>query len=274
MKRAKCTIVILSLALASCRAPAAAPGDHRPVAQVRIMATTAADPLLHDFVVAYHPPGLTLAVTHKTASWQAVYAQVRTGEVSFALTTALPTEAGWWVAPIGQDGLAIIVHPSSPISALSIRDLRRLFQGQIVSWADLGGPDVPVVLVSQESGSDSRLAFDTLVMGGRRTNLAARLALSGQRVIEMVSSDPGAVGYVSMAFLSPQVKAVAVADQGDPIPLTRATVNGQTYPLITPISIIGRVPPDDESQYRDWFAWMQSAAGQAVLEDRYDPTRH
>ncbi|MBI5961690.1 MAG: substrate-binding domain-containing protein [Chloroflexi bacterium] len=269
MKRAKCTIVIFSLALASCRGPAASPGVSPQVAQVRIMATTATDPLLQDFVMAYHPPGILFAVTRETASWQTVYAQVGAGEVPFGLTTYLPAEAGWWAAPIGQDGLAVIVHPSSPITALSIEQLRRLFQGQIISWAELGGPDVPVVLVSQEKGADSWLAFDSLVMGGRRTSLGARLALSGQSMVEMVSSEPGAVGYVSMAYLTPQVRAVAVASEGEAIPLTRETVNRKTYPLQTPILVIGRVPPAEDDPYHDWFAWMQSAAGQAVLERRY-----
>jgi ABC-type phosphate transport system substrate-binding protein len=269
MKRAKCTLLILGLALASCRGPEAPSGVTPQTALVRIMATTATDPLLQDFVMAYHPPGVLLAVTRETANWQTVYAQISAGQVPFALTTYLPSEAGWWAAPIGQDGIAIIVHPSIPIAALSVDDLRRLFQGQIVSWSELGGPDLPVIIVSQEKGADTRLVFDSLVMGERRTTLGARLALSGQSMVELVSSEPGAVGYVSMAYLTPQVRAVAVALQGEAVPLTRETVNRKTYPLNTPIWVVGRFPPVEESLYRDWFAWMQSAEGQTILERRY-----
>jgi ABC-type phosphate transport system substrate-binding protein len=269
MKRAKSTLVILGLALASCRGPAASPTVTPQMAQVRIMATTATDVLLQDLVVAYHPPGVIWLVTRETASWQHVAARLSAGDVPFALTTALPLEAGWWSAPIGQDGIAIIVHPSNPVAALSVADLRRLFQGQITSWAALGGPDLPVIVVSQESGSDTRLAFDALVMGDQRVHNGAQLALSGQSMVEIISREPGAVGYVSMAYLSPQVRVVPVAVQGEAIPLSRATVRSGDYPLTVPILIVGPAAPDDTNPVRDWFAWMQSQHGQAVLERRY-----
>jgi len=187
------------------------------------------------------------------------------------LTTYLPPSVHLWAAPIGQDGIAIIIHRMNTIPALTVEQVRTLFQGRVTRWSQIGGPDLPVTVVSREAGADTRLAFDALVMGDRRITPGARLALSSQSMVEIVSSEPGAVGYVSMAFLNEQVRSVPVAPGAGmpPVPLTPETVSTGAYPLHTPILVVGPNPPAEDSIYRDWFAWMQSVAGQAVVGQRY-----
>jgi len=40
---------------------------------------------------------------------------------------------------VGIDGLAVIVHPSNPLLALSIDQIRAIFSGRIRDWRELGG---------------------------------------------------------------------------------------------------------------------------------------
>lgn len=271
MKRAKSTIVILGLALAGCGGPVAAPTVTPYTVEVHILATTATYPLLQDLVAAYTRPGTLLAVNSAVADWETIYRRLLAGDAPFALTAYLPPGVHLWAAPIGQDGIAIVVHSTNTIPSLTTNDLRTIFQGRVVSWSQVGGPDLPVLVVSREAGSDTRLAFEALVMGDRQTTLGARLALSSQSMVEIVSSEPGAVGYVSMAYVNEQVRSVPITTGGDtpPVPLTRETVTADTYPLHTPILVVGPNPPAEDSIYRDWFAWMQSAAGQVVVGQRY-----
>jgi phosphate transport system substrate-binding protein len=272
VKRAKRTIVILSLAaLASCRGPAAIPTATPQIIPVRLLATTATYPLLQDFAASYSTPGVLLALTSTTANWQTVYAALQAGEAPFALTSYLPPDTALWAAEVARDGIVIIVHPGSGVPALTLDDLRRVFQGRVTSWAELGGTDLPVIVVSREAGADTRLAFEALVMGGWRTSPGAELALSSQSVVERVAREPGAVGYVSLAYLDDRVNAVPLAAQPGSVPVlpTRATVSAGRYPLSIPILVVGLTPPAENSLYRRWFAWMQSAAGQRVAGQHY-----
>ena len=271
MKRAKRTIVILSLALASCRASIADPTLTPQTVNVRILVTTSTAPLLRDLVAAYAPAGTVIALDSTEAEWQTVYQQVQSGQVPFALTSYLPPEATLWAAPIGQDGIAVIVHPDNPITALSVDELRRIFQGRATSWAAWGGPEAPITVISREDGADTRLVFDALVMAGQATAPAARLALSSARVVELVAGDPLAIGYVSMAFVDRRVRAVPVrASQGEEAVLpTPQMVSEGRYPLRTPILVVGAQPPEEDSFAYRWFVWMQSAEGQAVIGRRY-----
>lgn len=271
MKRAKRTIVILSLALASCRASIANPTLTPQTVSVRILVTTSTAPLLRDLVAAYAPAGAMIVLDSTEAEWQTVYQQVRSGLAPFALTSYLPSEAPLWAAPIGQDGIAIIVHPDNPITALSVDELRRIFQGRATSWAAWGGPEAPITLISREDGADTRLAFDALVMAGQAVSPAARLALSSARMVELVASDPLAIGYVSMAFVDQRVRAVPVrvSEEEEAVLPTPQTVSEGRYPLRTPLLVVGAQPPDEDSFAYRWFVWMQSAEGQAVIGRRY-----
>ncbi|NLX10514.1 MAG: hypothetical protein GXY36_12735 [Chloroflexi bacterium] len=272
MKRAKRTIVILSLALASCRAPVYSPTATPQILSVRMLATTTTYPLLHDLAEAYILPGAVLALSSGEVNWDTAYGRLAAGDAPYALTIYVPQDVPLWAAPLGQDGLVIIVHPANPIQSLTTAELRRLFQGQVANWSELGGPDLPVTVVSRESGADTRLVFQALVMEDRRTTLGARMALSGQSVIELVSSLPGAVGYASLGQIDGRrVRAVAVSREvGDePVPASQETVQANLYPLRMPIMIVGRQPPEAGSIYYAWFAWMQSEAGQAIIGQHY-----
>ena len=272
MRRAKHTIIVLGLALASCRGPMAVPTATPQTYTVHILATTATYPLLQELAAGFERPGTLLAVNSSVVDWATIYDRLLAGDVPFALTTYLPTDARLWAAPIGQDGIAIIVHTTNPVPALTLADLRLIFQGQITSWAALGGENLPVIAVSREDGADTRLAFEALVMSNQPTTLNARLALSSASMVEIVAETPGAIGYVSMTWAAgdSRVRVVPVsAESGEAQVPTPETVSTDAYPLRTPVLIVGLDAPAPDTIYYDWFAWMQSDPGQQIVARYY-----
>jgi len=274
MKRAKRTIVILSLALAGCRGTIGPPAATPDVLSLHILATPATAALIQELAAEYAPHGAIFNLRSVTLSWDAIAQQLLAGQASYALTTYLPPAAGLWTAPIGYDALAIVVPATMPVDALTLDQVRRLFLGQIAAWDELGGPDVPVTVVVQEPGSDASQVFQSQVMNGQRVTLAARLALSNASMVELVASTPGAIGYVSMAGLRDSVRAVPLGTKNGPaVALSRESVTRGDYPLRTPILIAGLSAPKEDSAFYAWFAWMQSAEGQAVVSRQYAALR-
>ncbi|HEX3049308.1 MAG TPA: substrate-binding domain-containing protein [Aggregatilineaceae bacterium] len=271
MKRAKQTIVILSLALASCRGPTYTPTATPEVLSVRMLASSSTYPLLQELAEGYDQPGILLTVHSTSTSWDKMMIQLAAGE--YALTTYYPSDQALWIAPIGQDGLAVIVHPSNGVPALSLEDLRLIFQGRVVNWGEVGGPDVPIQVISREEASDTRLLLDERVMGGRQTTLAARLALSDDRMVEAVATTPGAVGYISVGQINTQVRVVPLMSEAgqDPVAPNADTLRAQLYPLSNPVVIVGVQAPAADSAYGQWFGWMQSEAGQQIVARHYTP---
>ncbi len=134
------------------------------------------------------------------------------GQAEVALVSWLPQSLpeGIVAYPVGEDDIALILHPRVGVDALSLEEVRRVFEGRYLSWAELGGAEVPVRLVSREEGSGTRVVFTHLVMEGAPVALSAIVMPSAQNVVDYVARHEGAVGYVSATLVTTEVRVVAV----------------------------------------------------------------
>jgi phosphate transport system substrate-binding protein len=136
-----------------------------------------------------------------------------------------------WI-PVANDGIAVIVHPSNPLSALSRAEIRAIFAGEITNWRQLGGDDVPVTLINRDESSGTRDAFDVTIMDGTPFDINAVVLPGTGQVREVVTRSRGAIGYISVGFVAPrfvdtQVKALSI----DGIEPSDANIDAETYPL-------------------------------------------
>ena len=267
MGRAKRTLALLAIALSSCSSqvlPAATPT--LDTVNLRVYVTTATMPLFNELSVSfrqmYPESDFETAVGDYEAMMQRILAEE---ETAYLITNHLPLDSPLWAAPIGQDGIAIITHLDNPIANLSIAQLRSIYEGQTVNWGDIGGVDSAIMVISREDGSGTRAEFEQAVMGSRRTTQRAQIAPSSAAMVASVARIPGSIGYVSMGYLDDTVKALTIEE----VAPTRETVYDNSYPLRSPLYIVGRAEP--EFTYRLFVAWAQSPAGQAIVGRHYAP---
>jgi phosphate transport system substrate-binding protein len=131
--------------------------------------------------------------------------------------------------PIGVDGLAIIVHSSNSVEGLTGDQLRGLYNGTILDWAEVGGAAGEVLLVSREDGSGSRILFEGEVMQGEPVSLTAVVMPTSQDVEEYIAKTPNAIGYVSRGFVMAQPVSTAATR-------TPVAPNIATPDIVTPNS--------------------------------------
>lgn len=62
-----------------------------------------------------------------------------------------PREAGVGLEPVAWDALVIIVNQENPVSAITLQDVKNLFNGKITNWKQLGGLDAPVDVFVRKS---------------------------------------------------------------------------------------------------------------------------
>lgn len=195
IKGAKRTIVILSLALAGCRGPVPAASPTPETLSLRLLADHATMPLLRELVSHYHPASSLIAWDIQAANGKTLLGLIENGEIPFALVGFVPRESGvtldtFWQAPIGVQGIAVIVHPSNPITDLSARQFRAVLQGQIANWADVGGSSSPITVIAQDDASSDTALVQAVVLGDRVISRSALLAPTGQAVVDLISSRP------------------------------------------------------------------------------------
>ncbi|MEU9388342.1 substrate-binding domain-containing protein, partial [Streptomyces sp. NPDC048279] len=108
---------------------------------------------------------------------------------------------------------ALVVNDDVPLTNLSTADIRRLYRGEITDWKQLGGPDLPVHLVSRDANSGTRQVFQRRVLKrGEIANSSVdcvhkddptakviRCELdSTDQVLDEVAQLKGAVGYAEL----------------------------------------------------------------------------
>lgn len=111
---------------------------------------------------------------------------------------------------IALDALAPVVHPSNPVKDLTIDQLKDIYTGQITNWKALGGADAPVVAISRDTSSGAFETWEERVMRKERVFPGALMQASNGAVVQAVSRNRNAIGYIGIGYLNPGAKALAV----------------------------------------------------------------
>ena len=167
---------------------------------------------------------------------------------------------------VGHDGLVFIVHQTNPVSGLNDEQVVRLYTKQATNWAQVGGQDGPITVISHPEGTSALDVFLTrfkLKVGQVRADQTVFL---GAQAIQAVAERPGAVAFVSAGAAT---AAVAAGTPVRALPLdgvaaTPENVRTGTYPLVRPLYLVTRAPPDGLA--KELIDFAQSAAVRDLVE--------
>ena len=186
------------------------------------------------------------------------------GAASRELTASDPPLVKWILA---RDGIAVIVHPSNPLTGLTKAQVRDIFSGKITNWKDIGGADKKIDAVSREEGSGTRTAFQDLVMGkdanGKDVNIvnSAIFQSSNGALKQVVLGDAGSIGYLSLGYLDSSVKALSI----DGVVPTEANSKNGTYPIVRPLYFLTKSQPT--GLVKAFIDFCQSIEVQKIIAD-------
>ncbi|WAM31563.1 phosphate ABC transporter substrate-binding protein PstS family protein [Caldicellulosiruptor naganoensis] len=170
---------------------------------------------------------------------------------------------GWQEIKIAEDGIAVIVHKTNPVSNLSVEQIRDIFSGKIKNWKEVGGKNAPIVVVTREEGSGTRGAFEEIVMGKAKITDSAIVQPSTGAVKTTVSQDENAIGFISLGVLDSTVKGVKV----DGVEPTEKNVKLGKYKVKRPfLFLVSKNPSRVTKAFVDF---VLSDEGQAIVAKNY-----
>ncbi len=172
---------------------------------------------------------------------------------------------------VALDGLAVVVHPTNPLSQLTMDQLAAIFSGTVTNWREIGGADLPIVVLSREVNSGTHVYFKEHVLRGNQTDSRAEFAAkalmlpSSQAIADEVAQNPGAIGYYGMGYISPREKALAVAkdDASPAVAPTIENVVSQDYPISRPLLMVTREEP--QGLVADFLDFVLGPEGQQLV---------
>lgn len=230
-------------------------------ASITLAGSTSVQPfaeLLAEEYMAKGKPSINVQGGGSSAGIQA--AETGAAQIGMSSRELKPDEQAQLVETvIAQDAIAVVVHPSNPVGALSLEQTRQIFSGQVTNWRAVGGPDKPIHAVTREEGSGTRGAFQELVMGKSDINPGSIVQDSNGAVRQVVADDPNAIGYISLGLVNEQVKPVSVGK----VPPTHENVVDGSYALKRPFLFVQKGPQSAAAE--SFIKYTLSPEGQQLL---------
>ena len=163
---------------------------------------------------------------------------------------------------VAIDGIAVVVDPSNAVDGLSKDDLTGIYDGSITNWKDVGGSDMPIVVVGREAGSGTRGAFEELLGLEDACKYANELDSTGA-VMAKVASTPGSIGYVSLDVVDDTVKAVKLDD----VEPTEENIKAGSYFLSRPFVMATKGEISEQNELvQALFDYVYSAEGDDLIK--------
>ena len=178
---------------------------------------------------------------------------------------------GFVVTTVAQDGIAVIVNPKNTIPYITLDQVKDIYLGKITKWTEITGASVPgtnnqIVIVGRDSASGTRTYFDETVLSKATPTQNMLEKNSNGAVLQTVAQTPGSIGYVSIGFVSKDVKALPIwYNTQTIIAPSISTVKDKTYPVSRDLYVITNGQPSGLAG--DFIKYILSADGQKIVAD-------
>lgn len=261
------TLLLGTLLPSACGSPAT-PGQ--PAAtEITVAGSTSVQPLAEVLAEAYMAANSNIRITVQGGGSSVGVKSAGEGTVDIGTASRIIKDEELAEFPdlqvftIARDGIAIVVHPDVPVDALATDDVKRIYEGSITMWSEVGGPDAPIVVVGREEGSGTRGAFGSLIMGDEEFAMVATAILqpSNGAVRTTVSTTPDSIGFISFGYLDDSIKAVAI----DGVEATVENALSGEYPVVRPFNMLTKGEPS--GSVKGWLDFILSEDGQAIVAD-------
>jgi DNA-binding transcriptional LysR family regulator len=240
--------LLFCLGLIACTpTPAATP----TVSITRVITTPAFESLVTHWALEYLDAQDLARIELRVLPIEGALDATEDGTVDVVIAGTQPPQ-GWFVTPLSLEGIAVIVHPTNSIRSITQEDLAALFNGDIESWVELDGEDLPVQPVIPLPGDEIREYINVQVLEGSDFSPDAYLAPTPLAMVEMVTKDEGAIGFMPLTQVTDVVRILRI----DGILPQSATVDDGRYPLH--IEILAFAPERPGGVTYEWLAWLQA----------------
>jgi phosphate transport system substrate-binding protein len=203
--------------------------------------------------------------THSAGAIQGVTeGAIDIGGMSGTLTSG-QAASGISYHPLSRDALVLAVHPSVTVTSVTSAQVRDIYAGRITDWIELGGNEVPIVVLHRDESSSAGTAFRTFVLGDTTVTSNTVPLFYEEDVMTGVEGTPGAVGYVSLGgLLRSGIRATVLALDG--VKPSVETAESNEY---APCRELGMVTQSNLSApVRRFVDWAESSEAKAELKKK------
>jgi phosphate transport system substrate-binding protein len=171
---------------------------------------------------------------------------------------------------VALDGIALYVNTQISIPGLTVSQIKDIFTGKITNWNQVGGSNIPIVLVSRDpKDGGTPEYFMEQVLGQQPFATSVQpYATDTTASIRKVAQTPGGIGYATASEVcnQTQIKSISLAKDGNPTPVFVAPCTGvlvnqtefsnNNYPLTRQLFIVIKKNSKEDQQAGEAYVNM------------------
>ncbi|HRR41850.1 MAG TPA: phosphate ABC transporter substrate-binding protein, partial [Syntrophales bacterium] len=161
---------------------------------------------------------------------------------------------------VAIDAIVPIVHPTNPVTDLTIEQLSLIYQGKITNWKEVGGADKKIVVISRDTSSGTYETWEQKVLHKAKVTPRAQLQASNGAIVQAVSKNKYAIGYIGIGYLNKSVKALRVAG----VQASAQTALSGQYPIARPLFMFTNGQPKGATA--EFIKFLLSPEGQKIVK--------
>ena len=134
---------------------------------------------------------------------------------------------------IGKDRIVVLIHKDNPVNELSKDQLKGIFTGKITNWKEVGGKDMPIIVVWGKLIPGTNKLFVEKILDGEPVLKEVLETTTAAEIKNIVAITPEAIGIGPLAVVDGSVKAPKIPDISRPITLvTKGKPSAKVQKLI------------------------------------------
>jgi phosphate transport system substrate-binding protein len=239
---------------------------------IEVGGSTSVTPLMELFAAEYQKLNPHIKVNiNGTGSGDGITNAGVNYQIGMSIRELTPAEQGRGLreVTVAIDGIAVIMNRNSPVSNLTIEQIRNIYTGAVTDWSQVtgGAKQGRIAVVSREEGSGTRGAFEELVGFQGRLVAGANESTSTGAIKAGIAQNTEAIGYISLGSVDDTIKAISV----DGVTATNANVVNGSYRIARPCIVLtgSNVHPETTA----FINWMLSAEGQRIVSTSWISVR-
>ena len=185
-------------------------------------------------------PGVRIDVQTGGSSRGIADVQSGAADIGMASRTLADSEIELTAHRIAVDGICIVVDASNLIESLTDEQVVAVFRGWVSNWKELGGDDLPIVVVNKAAGRATLEVFLHYFQLDSAEIDADIIVGENQQGIKTVAGNPSAIGYVSIGTVGAEIERgtpIRSVQSGDVAPTTENVASGK-FPITRPLLLV------------------------------------
>lgn len=197
-------------------------------------------------------------------------------DIGMASRNITPTERKRFQKPglrtlvVGRDAVACVVSSeiySAGVQALSRKQIGDIYQGKIINWQEVGGPNREIVVVDKEQHRGTRHVFMKYVFGNENARTPGVRLVTGSNNEEQskIAQSDSAIGMLSIAWMNDDVVGIGIREGDEVIAPTLENVRVNRFPISRSLNFV--IAGEPQGVVKEFVDFIRSPEGQRIVTE-------